>query len=100
MNQSRKSDVVNEPVVVHKNFENFKILQVTSERAGHGGGDRRLQDKLFKNPDAADPLKHAAGIRDGAMAILVGIAARKSIETNQPVKIGSLTSLKPSKNRL
>jgi predicted dehydrogenase len=100
MNQSGKSDVVNEPVVVHKNFENFKILQVTSERAGHGGGDRRLQDKLFKNPDAADPLKHAAGIRDGAMAILVGIAARKSIETNQPVKIGSLTSLKPSKNRL
>lgn len=100
MNQSGKSDLINEPVVVHKNFEDFKILQVTSERAGHGGGDRRLQDKLFKNPDAADPLKHAAGIRDGAMAVLIGIAARKSIETNQPVRIGSLTSLKPSKNRL
>lgn len=100
MNQSGKSDVINEPVVVHKNFEDFKILQVTSERAGHGGGDRRLQDKLFKNPDAADPLKHAAGIRDGAMAILIGIAARKSIESGHPVRIGSLTSLKPSKNRL
>lgn len=100
MNQSGKSDVINEPVVVHKNFEEFKIIQVTSERAGHGGGDSRLQDKLFKNPNAPDPLKHAAGIRDGAMAILIGIAARKSIQTKQPVKIGSLTSLKPGVKRL
>ena len=100
MSQSGKSDVIHEPVVVHKNFENFKIVQVTSERAGHGGGDSRLQDKLFKNPNAPDPLKHAAGIRDGAMAILIGIAARKSIETGQPIRIGNLTSLKPSRKRL
>jgi len=100
MSQSGNSDVIHEPIVVHKNFENFKILQVTSERAGHGGGDKRLQDKLFKNPSAPDPLKHAAGIRDGVMAILIGVAARKSIETNKPVKIGSLTSMKPSAKRM
>ena len=35
------------------------------------------------------------GSRDGAMAILVGIGARKSIQTGQPVKISDLTDLKP-----
>ncbi|GAA4432541.1 Gfo/Idh/MocA family oxidoreductase [Ravibacter arvi] len=99
MNQSGKGDVLNEPIFIQKSFGDYKILQVTSERAGHGGGDRRLQDKLFKNPAAPDPLKHAAGIRDGAMAVLIGVAARKSIATNQPVKIGSLTSLKPGAQR-
>lgn len=99
MDQSRKDDMVHEPLVVHKNFEDFKIIQVGSERGGHGGGDKRLHDKIFLNPDAPDPLKHAAGLRDGAMSVLVGVAARKSIKSNRPVKIASLSSLKPSPNR-
>lgn len=100
MNQSGQDKMVHEPIVVHKNWEDYQTLQVSSERAGHGGGDSRLQDKLFKNPAAPDPLKHAAGIRDGAMAVLIGVAARKSIETKSVIKIGDLTSLKPSRNRV
>jgi hypothetical protein len=38
-------------------------------------------------------------VRDGAMSILIGIAARKSIESGKPIKIGDLTDLKPSPNR-
>jgi len=99
MDQNRNDDMLYEPVVVHKNWEDFKIIQVASERGGHGGGDKRLHDKIFANPDAADPLKHSAGLRDGAMSILIGVAARKSIESNKPVKIADLTSYKPSPNR-
>ncbi|MEX2369954.1 MAG: gfo/Idh/MocA family oxidoreductase, partial [Bacteroidales bacterium] len=62
--------------------------------------DQRLHDKIFKNPGAADPYKHAAGSRDGAMSILIGIAARKSIEEKRIVKIEELTDLKPAVRRI
>ncbi len=48
---------------------------------------------IFRNPDMPDPLKHAAGTRDGAMSILIGIAARNSIESGKPVKISDLTDI-------
>lgn len=54
-----------------------------------------MMDRIFKNPEAPDPHGHAAGTRDGAMSILIGIAARKSIETGEKVRIADLTSLVP-----
>jgi len=36
-----------------------------------------------------------AGTREGAMSILIGIAARKSIAEGRPVKITELTDLVP-----
>ena len=87
-------------IMVMRNFEDYKQIKVPRIRAGHGGGDRRLQDRVFVDPNAPDPLRHAAGTRDGAMSILIGIAARKSIETGQTVKIEDLTDLKPSVTRL
>ena len=46
-----------------------------------------------------DPLGHAAGTRDGAMAILLGCAARNSIESGKPVNVKDLTDLKPVAQR-
>ena len=66
---------------------------------GHGGGDGRMKDKIFKDPDIPDPLKQSAGTRDGAMSILIGIAARKSIDTGKPISIADLTDLKPQAKR-
>lgn len=87
------------PVIVHKLWNQYRTDQVGSERGGHGGGDARLHDKIFKTPDAPDPYQHTAGTRDGAMSVLIGIAARKSIESGTPVKIADLTDLKPMPNR-
>ncbi|NLY24449.1 MAG: gfo/Idh/MocA family oxidoreductase, partial [Bacteroidales bacterium] len=42
-----------------------------------------------------DPLQQAAGVRDGALACLVGIAARKSIASREPVMIKDLTTIQP-----
>jgi predicted dehydrogenase len=100
MNQNLREDVSYKPLVLYKNFNDYELIQVESERGGHGGGDQRLHDKIFKNPDAPDPLKHAAGVRDGAMSILIGIAARKSIESGEPVRIAELTDLEPRAKRL
>ncbi|MEM6805973.1 MAG: Gfo/Idh/MocA family oxidoreductase [Bacteroidota bacterium] len=100
MAQGGKENMVFNPIIVHKNWEKHESVPVTYSRRGHGGGDKRLQDRIFKNPAEADRLKHFAGIRDGAMSILIGVAARKSIEAEKPIRIGALTDLQPRAKRL
>lgn len=80
------------------NFGKREIIKVPNNEAGHGGGDTRLRKQIF-NSDGQDPFRQAAGSRDGAMAVLVGIAARNSIDNGKPIKIGDLTSLKPQAQR-
>ncbi len=72
-----------------------EILKVPFEEGGHWGGDRVLMDSLFRNPEGEDPLGLRAGTRDGVLSILVGIGAKKSIETGKPVLIEGLTEIKP-----
>ena len=76
------------------------MIRIEHGDGGHGGGDTRLHDRLFRSPDAPDPLRQAAGFRDGAMAVLLGMAARKSARSGQPVRIASLTSLTPQAVRV
>ncbi len=80
-------------IMVMKNWQDYDLVKVPKSAGGHGGGDKKLQDMIFKNPDMPDPLKHAAGTRDGAMSILIGIAARNSIESGKPVRISDLTDI-------
>ena len=82
-------------IMVMKNWEEYQQIKVPTPRGGHGGGDSRLQDRIFKDQEAADPFQHAAGSRDGAMSILIGIAARKSITLGRPVRISELTDIEP-----
>ena len=100
MNQTEKGNTRYDEIFVQKNFErDYEIIKIESTRGGHGGGDTRLQDKIFRDPEMADPYKHAAGSRDGVMSCIIGIAARKSIEENRVVKIEELTSIKPHPKR-
>lgn len=89
-----------EEIMVMDNFSGqHEQIKVFQDSGGHGGGDVRLQDQIFRTPDMADPLEHRAGSRDGTMSILVGIAARKSIESGEPVRIEDLSSIAPHSNR-
>ena len=81
------------------NFGETELVRVPHGGGGHGGGDARLKDRIFKDPSLPDPYRQAAGARDGAMSILIGIAARESVKMGEPVRIGSLTSLKPRSER-
>lgn len=101
MSQQELEEAANyEEIMVMDNFSReHELIKVFQESGGHGGGDIRLQNQIFRNPDMEDPLKHAAGIRDGAMSILIGIAARKSIESGEPVRIEDLTPIKPHPTR-
>lgn len=100
MDQAAGKDMNYSPIILHKTWQDYEVIPVGYERGGHGGGDGRLQDKIFKNPEDPDPLRHTAGVRDGAMSILIGIAARKSIESGEPVRIAELTDLQPRAKRL
>lgn len=81
-------------IILYKNFSRRQYIQIPYGTSGHGGGDDLLRDQIFI-PGTPDPLKQCAGTRDGAFACLVGIAARNSIATGQPVRIADLTPLKP-----
>lgn len=87
------SDANYDEIVLFKNFGKREYIHIP-QGVGHGGGDRLLKDQIFI-PNTPDPLKQAAGVRDGALACLVGIAARKSIDTKEPVMIEDLTTIKP-----
>jgi len=62
----------------------------------HYGGDRILRDHLFRGLEA-DPLGLQADSRAGAMSILTGIAANRSIETGRPVKVDDLLAPEPQR---
>ncbi len=88
------------PIIVTDVFKKeYETIWVEFEKGGHGGGDKRLLNKIFVDPNAADPYKHSAGTRDGSFSILTGIAARKSIEEKKVIKVNSLTSLQPHPTR-
>jgi len=84
---------------ITKNFGNTELIQIPHAEGGHGGGDTRLKDMILRK-NIEDTWRQSAGTRDGAMSILIGIAARKSIDSGQPVKIADLTDLKPYEKRL
>jgi predicted dehydrogenase len=80
-------------LVLVKNFGERSIIPVPHGLGGHGGGDTRLKDKLFLDPNQADPWRQSAGSRDGAMSCLIGIAARHSIEQGKAIRIQDLTTI-------
>jgi hypothetical protein len=75
-----------------KSFGKSEIVEVEEVQEDHGGGDPRLRQMIF-DPEMPDPCKQRAGTRAGAMSILTGIAAVKSIESGKPVKIADLIKL-------
>ncbi len=86
-------------IIAMDNFaKNFEVYTTPKIRSGHGGGDVRMQRRMFIDKND-NPHNVMAGTRDGAMSILIGVAARKSIASGKPVKISDLTDLVPMAKR-
>lgn len=75
-----------------KNFGDSRTFNIKSGGTGHWGADQIMQDRIFRKSDP-DPLKRDAGSREGALSILIGIAARRSIEQKRPFKIEELVKI-------
>lgn len=58
------------------------------DKEGHGGADARMTSVLFGASE--DPLHRSATARDGALALLTGLAANRSLSTGLPVRVADL----------
>lgn len=73
-------------------FEESRAFSIQKGGGGHWGADQNMQDMIFRSP-VPDPLGQAAGSRDGALSIMIGIAARRSIEQRRPFKIEEIVKI-------
>ncbi len=80
-------------IQITDNFGKAEFLRLPRIEADHQGGDPLLLERIFRNPAAPDPFHQAANVRDGALSVLIGIAARRSIDTGTRVKIRDLCDL-------
>jgi len=63
-------------------------LTPPSVEGGHGGADPQLREMIFRPTSAPDPLGRRAVLEEGIQAVLVGIAANRSIALGgRPVDI-------------
>lgn len=85
---------VEEETEIHltRNFGKRQKIDLPKAEGGHGGGDDRLRDLIFRKADAPAHMR-LPDSRAGAMACLTGIAARHSVEQKRPVKIAELVRL-------
>ncbi len=65
-------------------------VRVTPGKGDHGGADSRLLGDLFSPDPPADACQRVASHLDGAVSLLVGIAANESIQTGAKVSIDDL----------
>ncbi|HMU47156.1 MAG TPA: Gfo/Idh/MocA family oxidoreductase [Chitinophagaceae bacterium] len=98
-NDNKVKEDESRKIMVMDNFsKSFEMINTPLVAGGHGGGDLVMQNRIFRNNND-NPHHILADVRDGAMSILIGIAARKSIQQKRPVKISELTDLIPMAKR-
>jgi predicted dehydrogenase len=77
---------------VIKNFGPRVKVDMPNPTGGHGGGDDRLRDLIFRNVEMPEYMR-LPDSRAGALSCLTGIAARKSMDSGKPVMIADLVKL-------
>jgi predicted dehydrogenase len=78
-------------ITVFPMFGEAYDVEIEEGDGGHGGGDPILLNDIFGIPEE-DRFNRAASHVDGAMSILTGIAANKSIATGMPIKVRDLVT--------
>jgi predicted dehydrogenase len=73
--------------------EGYDVEIPQSDGGGHGGADPIMLEQLFSPNPVPDPFNRAASHIDGAASIMMGIAANRAMEINQPVHIDDLFCL-------
>jgi predicted dehydrogenase len=79
-------------IYVTKSFGRRTKVPIPKLTEGHGGGDDRMRDLIFRKTDAPEYMK-LPDSRAGAMSCLTGIAIRNSIDQNRPIRIADLIKL-------
>lgn len=73
--------------------EGYDVEAPPGAEGSHGGADPIMLEHLFAPNPPRDRFNRAASHIDGAASIMVGIAANRAMELNQPVRIDDLFRL-------
>ena len=77
-------------IKIFPHFHSGYEVDVWQSKGGHGGADPVMLEHLFDPNTSEDKYLRAADQRAGAWSILTGVAANRSIESGQPVRIDEL----------
>lgn len=80
---------------LYPHFKPARNIAIAVAKGGHGGGDYPLLVDIFSSHPPRDPYLRSADVAGGAMSILTGVAANKSMRTGRPVRIDSLVKRIP-----
>ena len=94
-----KAELQYHEIVTQPNFGAFQRIRHPFIRSAHWGGDPIMLDEILRGRIANPGLHQGSDYRDGAMAVLIGIAARQSIDKGRAVRIDELTDLTPWENK-
>lgn len=73
--------------------EGYDVEIPSGDEGSHGGADPIMLEQLFAPDPPRDPFNRAASHIDGAASIMLGIAANRAMQLNQPVRIDDLFRL-------
>lgn len=77
-------------ITLHRHWQPPRDIPADTVAGGHGGGDERLMAAVF---DHDDPATIAADARDGARALLIGMAANASMAAGSTIRTADLLRL-------
>jgi hypothetical protein len=80
----------NRAITVMELFGSTSTVLPMTLKGNHSGADAVMRDELLVGTDPGDRLGRMAPLADGALAVLIGIAMRDSIDTGKPVRIADL----------
>jgi predicted dehydrogenase len=75
-----------------RSWKGRQKIDIPTAEGGHGGGDRRLRDLVFRGISVPDHLR-LPGSRAGAQSCLTGVAARHSCDEGRRIRIDELVRL-------
>ncbi|KAF3017884.1 hypothetical protein E8E14_012948 [Neopestalotiopsis sp. 37M] len=84
--QAAEGSIEKTTLLLRPLLEKPREVEIPQGTGAHGGGDTVLLNDLFGEP-VSDEYMRAASHVDGALSILTGIAANKSIATGQVVNV-------------
>jgi len=94
-----KAELKYHEIITQPNFGEFERIKHPFVRSAHWGGDPIMMDEILRGRIANPNLYQGSNYRDGAMAVLIGIAARQSIDKGRAVKIEEFTDLVPQADK-
>ncbi|PGH27215.1 hypothetical protein AJ80_01172 [Polytolypa hystricis UAMH7299] len=90
--QALEGSLERRSIILRPLFSKPEEIEIANSVGGHGGGDPQLLNDIFGTP-AEDPYRRAASHIDGALSILTGIAANRSMRTGQVVRVDDVLKI-------